>query len=206
MLKRLPCLAIALLAASCQPSPSGRRPTPPDEAAPASPTIGSLFTSHDESQRLRAQSLAGALEETLEQMNDVHMARVHLVLKDDAVLARAETVSSRAAILIVPERPPGPDPTVIKRFAAAAVPHLPMDRIEVHISPPKPPAKATAWVGPFEVTADTAPRLKITLSVLLCLAILLALCLIAAGLKLRGLRRGQRDGDGLDFKESSARR
>jgi type III secretory pathway lipoprotein EscJ len=140
---------------------------------------------------LRNHALAKELERTLEHLDGVERARVHLNLKDDSLLSLSKLGESRAALLIVAAGR-GPDEAEIKRFAEAAVPSLEQDNVAVFINRPRQAAKTMTFVGPFEVAASSARQLRGALGGFLGLTLLMALALIAAGYRIRKLRRPRR--------------
>jgi type III secretion protein J len=151
---------------------------------------GALFSDHDDNQLLKSHALAAELERTLAELPGVKTARVHLNLRDPSILSRDRTAPSRAAILVVlSQKLPSPAPADIKRFAEAAVPGLSTDHITVYVAPSEAPEERITSVGPFQVTASSAGQLKVALSVLLGLTILMAVGLIAAGYKIRKLKK-----------------
>jgi type III secretory pathway lipoprotein EscJ len=189
MARTLPLLSAALFIVTCADKGEApvSWPVPRDERFEELVT-GSLFSTHDETQLLRNHALAKEIERTLEHLDGVAHARVHLNMKDDSPLSRSKVDEGRAAVLIVAAGR-GPDEAKIKRFAEAAVPGLEQDNVAVFINRPRPAAKTMTFVGPFEVATSSARQLRGALGGLLGLTLLMALALIAAGYRIRKLRR-----------------
>jgi type III secretory pathway lipoprotein EscJ len=192
MARTLPLLWAALFTMTC--ADKGEvpvsTPVPRDERFEELVT-GSLFSTHDENQMLRNHALAKELERTLELLDGVERARVHLNLKDDSLLSLSKVGESRAAVLIV-AADYGPDEGEIRRFTEAAVPGLEPEHVAVFVNRPRHAAKTMTFVGPFEVATSSARQLRGVLGGLLGLTLLMALALIAAGYRTRKLRKPRR--------------
>ena len=85
---------------------------------------GSLLSSPTEEKLRRDHALALTLASTLEQLEGVERARVHLNLADRSLASRNRDAESQAAVLIVQGRGSPPEKEEIKRLTVAAVPGL----------------------------------------------------------------------------------
>jgi type III secretory pathway lipoprotein EscJ len=152
---------------------------------------GSLIPGRTEERTLREHALAGELARTLEQLDGVAAARVHLSLADRSLLAVAPgTVTSAAVVVRSTTSRPAPDPRRIRELAAAAIPGLEPDAVRVFVSSTAPAPVELVDLGPFQVTAATAGRARGLVGGLLAVCLVLAGGLIFAGFRLRRLRRG----------------
>ncbi|MCP4599694.1 MAG: hypothetical protein GY847_04005 [Proteobacteria bacterium] len=152
----------------------------------------SFLPSPSEEQLKKEHALAAELARTIERLDGVDEARVHLNLADRSLLARDRRTDSRAAILIRRGHKTGLDETEVRSLAAAAISGLEPDKVKVFFSGPSKPPISTIFIGPIEVAESSAVALKLCLGSLLGLCLILALTLVVAGLKLRGLRRSKR--------------
>lgn len=152
---------------------------------------GSLLPGPDEEKLRREHALAGELARTLTELPGVVDARVHLSLADRSLLSRDRKSESTAAVVI---RASGPgEPSLgeqVRAIAAAAVPGLAADRVEVFEARSEQAAVETVRVGPIEVAASSAAVARGVLGGLLGVCLLLACGLVYAGLELRRRRRG----------------
>jgi type III secretion protein J len=144
----------------------------------------SLVPTHtEESARLRA-ALAGELAQTIQSIDGVLTARVHIALADSETrLLDQPTAGPRASVLIRHRgQEPPYDAEAITRLVAGAVSGMDPNDVAIVGVPsegaPANPARLVS-IGPIAVARSSAPGLKLTLGVLLgtnlVLAILLAI-------------------------------
>ncbi len=148
----------------------------------------SLLPSHAEEQLRKVHILETELAHTIERLNGVVEARVHLQLADRSLLSRDRNAPSRAAI-VVSRSGESPGENTLRDLAAAAIPDLQPGGVHVFFSGVAEPPVSTEYVGPIEVVTSSARTAKLCLGVLLGLVLALAIGLMAAGLKLRRNRR-----------------
>jgi type III secretion protein J len=163
----------------------------------------SLIPTASEERARYLDALAGEIERTLETVDGVVGARVHLVPVDidpgalDGDDAKPRP-AARAAVLLKtrPEsaragRPPI-DPADVRRLVAGSVPGLAEAAVAVvTTAAPEPSASvpALAAVGPLRVSVTTRPLLVGTLAVGLALVALLAVLLLLTARRLATLER-----------------
>ncbi len=153
----------------------------------------SLFPSPSEEQLKKEHALAVELARTIERLDGVKEARVHLNLADRSLLRRDRRTESRAAILVQRTyNTSGLTKGTVLELAAAAISDLKTDNVQVFFSGPSKLPPATVFIGPIEVAKSSATTAKICLGGLLGLCLVLALTLVVAGLRLRRLRRSKR--------------
>ena len=150
----------------------------------------SLFKSQAEEKALLENAAGSRLAETIENLPGVEKARVHLSLATDSIFARPGEKESKAAILvqtIQTERTPSEGE--IRKLVAASVAGLTPDQITIFLSPPKKTERKTVYIGPVEVVESSAPKARLFVGGLLILCIVMAVCLILAGIRIRALKR-----------------
>lgn len=149
---------------------------------------GALLPDRDEKKLVVERALADEIEATLEILPGVKESRVHLVLPDTSLLSRdRDAPGSALVVMLVGEE--GPSPEEIARIVAAAAPPLRPRQIVVEVRVLPSSSREVVDVGPFKVTASSAPAARWLLAGLLGLCILLAFGLVYSGLCLRKLRR-----------------
>lgn len=187
ILKLAPIVCL-LSASACQESAA-----PPSVEEKAEQSFGSglgdsLIPSPDEEKLKREVVLARDLARTLERLDGVDEARVHLSLADKSLLSKDREKRSKAAILIKRTRDGFPAETTVRDLAAASVSDLEPADIRVFFSGTSTPMNETVPVGPIEVTARTLKKAKLIIGGLLILCLFLAGGLVAAGLRLKRLK------------------
>ncbi len=141
----------------------------------------SLVPGASEERARASQAIAGELARSIESIDGVIDARVHVALPDtqDAPLDGASPPRGSASVLLryVGARAPFDD-DAIRRLVAGAVAGLRADDVSViGLSRPLPPASSDAgltWVGPIAVARGSASRLRWALAGLLALNVFLA--------------------------------
>lgn len=142
---------------------------------------GLVATPEEERARLSAAS-AGELARSLERIEGVANARVHLVLPSAARPLDAPVPPAQAAVLLV-RRAGGPaiDEQAVRALVAAAVSGLTPNAVAIvqtQATPVTETAVSTVRVGPFSVRRESAPLLRGVLAATLVLDIALAAALI----------------------------
>jgi type III secretion protein J len=147
----------------------------------------SLIPTATQERALHLSALSGELSRTLEAVDGVLAARVHISLPDDSPLREGERVRPAAAVLIK-ARPGTPlSDEDVKRLVAGSVDGLDAAKVSVVMTPAHPaPAAAPAAraaVGPFRVAPGSRAPLLATLAVGLALILLLAVLLAVVALR-----------------------
>lgn len=144
---------------------------------------GSLVPTPTEERARLVAALSGELARSIEEIDGVLVARVHLALPETETLALdAPRPEPRASVLIRYRGDVAPyDEGAVRRLVAGAIDHL--DEAHVAIvgvgSPPPPPLEhRLAHVGPIAVTHGSATLLKLVLGGSLVLNVLIALALV----------------------------
>jgi type III secretion protein J len=156
----------------------------------------SLIPTPSEERARYVDALAGELEHTLQEIDGVVSARVHLVLEEADPLAPADKprTAARAAILLTarPGRPPLPEADV-QRLVAGSVPGLAPTSVAVVVtaSPAAEGPLALATVGPLRVSPGSRAFLVAALAIGLALLALLAALLLVLARRLAVLERTQ---------------
>lgn len=145
---------------------------------------GSLVPTPTEERARLIAALSGELARSIEEIDGVLVARVHLALPEPATLALdAPPPQPRASVLIRYRGEVAPyDEGAVRRLVAGAIDHL--DEANVAIvgvsSPPPPELEGRlAHVGPIAVTRGSATTLKLVLGASLALNVIVALALVA---------------------------
>ena len=147
----------------------------------------SLIPTATQERALQISALCGELARTLEAVDGVLAARVHISLPDDSPLREGERARPAAAVLIKarPGTPLGEDD--VKRLVAGSVEGLDATKVSVVMTPAHPVATAAvsdlATLGPLRVARASRTPLLVTLTVGLALILLLAVLLVVVGLR-----------------------
>jgi type III secretion protein J len=165
---------------------------------------GSLVPTATEERARWTAALAGELAQSIERIEGVLDARVHLALAQPEGLALdAPRPRARASVLVRHRGEIAPyDEAAIRRLVAGAVQDLAADDVAViGVPSPAPPGteRQLSQVGPFSVSRSSATSLKLALGALLGTNVLLAIGLALAFARSARLVRA-RDADGSDTK------
>jgi type III secretion protein J len=161
---------------------------------------GGLVPTATEERARWTAALAGELAQSIERIDGVLDARVHLALPHAAGLALdAPRPLARASVLVRHrgDTPPH-DESAIQRLVAGAVQDLAIEDVAVIAVPSPPPPgseRQLIQVGPFSVGRGTASSLKVTLGALLGTNVLLAIGLALAFARSTRLARAGREDD-----------
>jgi type III secretion protein J len=143
---------------------------------------GSLVPTPTEERARLTAAISGELSRSIEEIEGVLVARVHLALPETETLALdAPPPQPRASVLIRYRGDVAPyDEGAVRRLVAGAVDH--MSEADVAIvgvgSPPRPELeRRLSHVGPIAVTRGSATTLKLVLGGSLLLNVLIALAL-----------------------------
>src|SRR5262245_28717446 len=160
----------------------------------------SLIPSPSEERARYVDALAGELERTLEEVDGVISARVHLVLEEtDALAVDAKPRSTARAAVLLSTRP-GHTPIAredVQRLVAGSVAGLDPGAVAVVVTATPATAEdgpAVASIGPLRVTPGSRGLLVGALAIGLGLLALLAGLLLATARRLAALERAQRSG------------
>lgn len=163
----------------------------------------SLVQSASEERARLAQSIAGELARTLESVDGVLDARVHVALisSEDRPLDGRETPRPTASVLLrhIGARPPIDEASIRRIVAGSVVTMRPEDVTVVTIARPPPTAGEArlTYVGPIAVARGNAGTLRAILAGSIALNVALA-----AGLAVMALRRRKdKDEDEMDAKK-----
>src|SRR5450631_677193 len=171
---------------------------PRDKRRGFSETYGqpSLIPTPSEERARYLDATAGEIERTLETVDGVVSARVHLVLEETDPLAvdAKQKSPARAAVLIKARSGPtpisGPD---VQKLVAGSVAGLDSAAVGVVVTPAADPGEAAAAalapVGPIRITPGTRPLLLGALAGVLALLALLAGLLLITARRLAALER-----------------
>jgi type III secretion protein J len=171
---------------------------PRDQRRGFSETYGqpSLIPTPSEERARYLDATAGEIERTLETVDGVVSARVHLVLEENDPLAVEAKPKSpaRAAVLIKARRGPAPiNELDVQKIVAGSVAGLDPAAVGVVVTPAADPGEAAAAalapVGPLRITTGTRPLLLAALAGLLVLLALLAALLLVTARRLATLER-----------------
>jgi type III secretion protein J len=160
----------------------------------------SLVQSASEERARSAQSIAGELARTLESVDGVLDARVHvsMVSAEDRPLDGHEAPRPTASVLLryTGSRPPV-DESAVRRIVAGSIVTMRPDDVTVVTVGRPPPAPGEArldYVGPIAVARGSAPTLRAVLAGSIAVNVVLA-----GGLALMALRRrGRSDDEGTE--------
>lgn len=177
------------------------------EGDTASRSKGAFLPSFAEEAALPNELIQNQLINTLESVAQVTDARVHLASNPSRGLLGINTISEdspppSASVLL---RHSSPEPPLsvlqIKALVAGAVTGLAPEEVTVVTlredvaAQPRPPRLLT--IGPFVVTAETAPTLKLWLGISTLITAVMALLAVTAALRSRHLQRQLQKDDGL---------
>jgi type III secretion protein J len=163
----------------------------------------SLIPTPSEERARYVDALAGELERTLEGLDGVVSARVHLVLEENDPLAPTADgkprAAARAAVLLTTGSPPAsghapPPREDVQRLVAGSVAGLEPAAVAVVVTsaPPAPEGEPTMTaVGPLRVTPGSRGLLIAALAVALGVLGVLAGLLVVTARRLSALERGQ---------------
>jgi type III secretion protein J len=155
----------------------------------------SLIPTATQERALHVAALSGDLARTLETIDGVLAARVHLSLPDDNPLRDAEHRATPSASVLVKARAgTALAEDDVKRLVAGGVEGLAPARVSVvvTVAPAAPPLPAAglAAVGPFHVARSSRGPLLGTL--VTTLVAIIGLCALLAAVALRGSRAARR--------------
>lgn len=149
----------------------------------------SLIPTAGEERARLAHALAADLARTIELLDGVRSARVHVGLPDASVIPMDDApIAPSASVLVRHAEGTTIDEAAIRTLVAGAVPGLTPERVAVVSRVARPPGEHTALehVGPIAVTAGSANPLRAVLAALLLVNVALAIGI--GGLLMR--RRG----------------
>jgi type III secretion protein J len=156
----------------------------------------SLIPTPSEERARYLDATAGEIERTLETVDGVVSARVHLVLEEsDPLMVDAKQKSpARAAVLIKARVGPAPISELdVQKLVAGSVAGLDPTAVGVVVTPAADPGEAAAAaltpVGPIRITPGTRPLLLGALAAVLVLLALLAGLLLITARRLAALER-----------------
>ncbi len=142
-----------------------------------------LVASADDNLARRAQAIATDLERTLVTLDGVVDAFVHVVLAAPATRFSQNAPDPTRASVVLRHRAdrPAPEEQAVRAIVQGAVEGIAWDDISVvwnAVTLPQAPDFSLAQVGPFVVSADSAPALRATLTALASLIALAGLLLL----------------------------
>jgi len=185
--RRLPFILLYGMALAC----ANTEPAPPKQHRGSEDLRGGggMFESAEDA-KLRTDRLAGLeMARTLESLDGVVSARVHLTTPSPSSLTRRVEEKGGAAVVLVRDNPSKPSAVEVQALVAASFPSLSKETIKVFLADARVPAARTVLIGPIEVTERTAGAARVLFGGLLGLCLLASAGLIVAGLKLRKMRR-----------------
>jgi type III secretory pathway lipoprotein EscJ len=156
---------------------------------------GALVPSVEDERIERERTVAAEVGKTLELVPGVIAARVHVRLAERGLLARSAAETGATAVVRVRGTGP-PDAAMLRDVVAAAVPGASPEEVRVFVVREEDAAGALVRVGPLEVSRATAGMTRAVLIIALVAIVVLAAGLIAAGIRLRRLRRESGYGPG----------
>ncbi|MDJ0764628.1 MAG: hypothetical protein QNJ97_16740 [Myxococcota bacterium] len=179
-------IGAALIGCQGEVGPGVNAQTPSKMADPA--TGDSLLPSPGHETLKRSRLLAKDLSDTIERLEGVAEARVHLDLADRSLFSRRPEAKSSAAILIRRNNAAKPTQETIKELVAAAVSDVDPNAVRVFFAQSTTHPLKTVFIGPIEVAETSATRAKLWFGGLIGLSLVLAAGLVFAGIKLRASR------------------
>ena len=191
-MNKLATVSVLIPLSCCCTAPPAADSAPGPDGQPGVEQLlgGSLIPGREEERMLREHALAGELARTIERLEGVEEARVHLSLADRSLLSRDQEAEPAAAIVVWATTGAAPPPEQrLRELTAAVVPGLRPAAVQVFVSRADAPSPELVVVGPLEVAAASADRARVVLGALLATCLLLACGLIYAGARLRRLRR-----------------
>ncbi len=141
----------------------------------------SFAPSYLEARQRAAERTAGQLEQTLRLMSDVTAARVHIGQPDPSHALIDKPLPAARVSAWLKLAGPGPDDTSVRALLASAVPDASYSSIHITRQRGKPetvPVTRLQNVGPFRVTAVSAPWLRALLAVMLATNVVLCSLLL----------------------------
>jgi type III secretion protein J len=155
----------------------------------------SLIPTATQERALHVSALSGELARTLETIDGVLAARVHLSLPDDNPLREAERRARPSASVLIKARPgTALAENDVKRLVAGSVDGLDLAQVSVVVTVGQPaqPLQAAdlAAVGPFRVARSSRAPLLGTL--VAALVAIIGLCVLLVVIALRGSRAARR--------------
>lgn len=177
---------------------------PRDRRRGFSETYGqpSLIPTPSEERARYLDATAGEIERTLETVDGVVSARVHLVLEESDPLAvdAKQKSTARAAVLIKARSGPTPISGLdVQKLVAGSVAGLDPAAVGVVVTPAADPGEAAAAalapLGPIRITPGTRPLLLGALAAVLVLLALLAALLLVTARRLAALERSTATGE-----------
>jgi type III secretion protein J len=174
--------ALSVLRAAQLPSP------PKSGFSDVFSNLGLIPTAAEEKARYAA-ALSGELERTIEAIDGVIQARVHLALPQSCTLLDGPRPQARASVMVKQRQGAQPvDTALVKTLVAGATTELnASDVAVVAISGPakKPAMPELVQFGPLTMTRSSLPALKTISAIILILNIMLAFALAVLFAKLR---------------------
>ncbi len=155
----------------------------------------SLIPTPSEERARYLNATAGEIEKTLETIDGVSGARVHLVLEDtDPLALEAKPREAARAAVLIKARPGAPpiEARDVQRLVAGSVAGLDAASVAVVVTAAEPPAAAgpaLAPLGPLRITAGTRPVLIGVLAGALALLAVMASLLLMLARRLAALER-----------------
>lgn len=152
----------------------------------------SLVPTTTEERARYVAALSGELERTLETIDGVVSARVHLVLEEVDPLETRPRVPAQAAVLLKTRAPlPALKESDVQKLVAGSVPGLAPTAVAVVFTPTAERHSAADLepVGPLRVSAGTRPLLVGTLLAAMGVLAVLALLLLVTARKLAAAQR-----------------
>jgi type III secretion protein J len=132
----------------------------------------------------REHALARELANTLERLDGVLEARLHLNLPALSPLERSKVFHPKAAALLVVEsQEVSPDLAQVRRLLAAALPGLSPEHVEIEVSVSSRKKQKLVSIGPVMVAEESAFLAKAISGGLLALVLLLGAALCAMGFR-----------------------
>jgi len=155
---------------------------------------GSLVPTATEERARMTAALSGELSRSIESIDGVLDARVHIALPQAQVLGLdAPRPRARASVLVRHRGPSAPcDEAEIRRLVAGAIEDMAAEDVAVvgvPVAPTPDAERQLAQVGPFSVSRASATALKITFGALLGTNLVLALGLALSFLRASRIRR-----------------
>lgn len=153
------------------------------------PIGGSLFASPSEQKLRREHALASELADTLKKISGIVDACVHLSLADRSLGSRNPTAPSKVAVLVVHDSGNRPDSAALRTLVAASIPGMTEEQVTVVLTPRAAQGRTTKFLGPLEIASSSITPARWLIASLIGACLFMALALIAAGLKIRRIRR-----------------
>jgi type III secretion protein J len=152
----------------------------------------SLIPTATEERARYVEALSGEIERTLETVDGVAGARVHLVMEESDPLDAKPRVAAQAAVLLKTHpHLPQLDVADVQKLVAASVAGLAPAAVTVVATPAAEtqPAPALSPVGPLRVSPGTRALLVVTLIVALAVLAVLATLLLYTARRLAAVQR-----------------